>query len=595
MDTYNPMMLNEIKKKVIQSLLYSNYQVITYAYCRMYSCSLNSKNWLFSNIEGILTLAIKTSTKALYFFIHDMNSFEIYLECELYKNINSQYFENTENFHYFEVKGGFIGFEFASSTEAQNLLREIRTLNDSEIASRIKQDKLINVQSAGINNISLLKQKFYQDGFYQEHQIQSNLEISQGELIEFIDCVEFDESQNKFIFNKNDNNGLDNQIKHLKGINFDLKDNAGISSTNGFAELLSQNIWNNLKKNLLEEKPLVAEEENEEETQAEQTTSLKSGTGTEVEDKKKQAEEKKRLEKERKEQEKLQKQASNTEVKMAPAPKPGKGGVPLPPPVPVPKIVPVKPVEAPAKNVKSEKPIDLAAELAQKKQGLQKVEVKEYVSPALKKAGEGGNSGADDSMSNSNPMMAQIMKMRQKMGGAPNQTQPTNVPAPIKPNPAPQMNQQMNSGTQNRPPMGMMGMGMMGGPRPQAPKREPPKPVDSGPKINPNVPPPKMGKGGIPVPPPIPKIQPIKPVVQPVSAPKKKEKPIDLAAELAQKKKGLQKVEVKEYVSPALKKTGEGESAGSSSTSSTGGGNDVRSQLLAQFQRRGNFDFSKFG
>ena len=124
-------------------------------------------------------------------------------------------------------------------------------------------------------------------------------------------------------------------------------------------------------------------------------------------------------------------------------------------------------------------------------------------------------------------------------------------------------------------------MGMMGGH--PGPKHEPPKPAPKKeePKPKVNAPPPKMGAGGVPLPPPIPKIAIVTPSkTSSTSKPSKSnDKPIDLAAEIAKKKGGLKKVEVKEYVSPALKKQEEGGS--SSSSSAPGGGNPFFAQLAA--------------
>ena len=81
---------------------------------------------------------------------------------------------------------------------------------------------------------------------------------------------------------------------------------------------------------------------------------------------------------------------------------------PPPPPPPPPKVAP----SAPSKSSSSQ-PVDLAAELEAKKSNLQHVEVKDYVSPALKSPEEGGGT--------TNNMMAMIMAKRnqmKKVGGA---------------------------------------------------------------------------------------------------------------------------------------------------------------------------------
>lgn len=83
---------------------------------------------------------------------------------------------------------------------------------------------------------------------------------------------------------------------------------------------------------------------------------------------------------------------------------------PPPPPPPPPKVATV-----PSSKPTSSKPVDLAAELAAKKNNLSHVEVKDYVSPALQKPEEGGVPQTGNSM------MAAIMAKRnqmKKVGGA---------------------------------------------------------------------------------------------------------------------------------------------------------------------------------
>ena len=113
------------------------------------------------------------------------------------------------------------------------------------------------------------------------------------------------------------------------------------------------------------------------------------------------------------------------------------------------------------------------------------------------------------------------------------------------------------------------------------------------------VPPPipQTGSGGVPLPPPggIPVPPPImnNAIKQPVKPAAKKEpfkpkpKPMSLAEEIALRKSALKKVEVKEPKSAALRKPGE-------EPPSSGGGNDMRSQLMNIFKAKKGFDFSKF-
>ena len=144
---------------------------------------------------------------------------------------------------------------------------------------------------------------------------------------------------------------------------------------------------------------------------------------------------------------------------------------------------------------------------------------------------------------------------------------PTNIPQPPKQSTNIPQPPQLNTNNIPKPPTNI----------PQPPKI-PPVPV----AIN-------AGKGKVPVAPPIPKAPPIpinntNVVKQPPPQPKKNTgKPLSLAEELAKKKNALKKVEIKDYVSPALKKGDEG---GGNNSGNSGGG--MRDELMRAMKLRKN-------
>ena len=174
----------------------------------------------------------------------------------------------------------------------------------------------------------------------------------------------------------------------------------------------------------------------------------------------------------------------------------GKGkGVPPPPPPPPPP--PKVPTVATTQKAAPTKTVDLAAELAAKKNNLAHVEVKEYVSPALQKPEEGGAPQTGNSM-----MAAIIAKRNQmkKIGGAGAGTSTTSKP-PSKPS-APIGNAPKQGGT-TIAPKSNISSGTGGMPKPvtnTAPKintggvapKPAPKPATTGGA----KPPMKMGGGG---------------------------------------------------------------------------------------------------
>ena len=315
--------LTLVEKKIIKSLLYPQYEVLNYSFCRIHTCASTSKSWLYTNLEGALTLGLDLKLKACRFFLYDLSSFEVLFECELYKKFSTAYTKGSERFYYFEVNKGFIGFEIPSINEAEILSAVITNLTDQMISKKIKEVKINNekeLKEKGDKMLKLLKTKFSQDTYVNEHNVSSMLEITQGELAKMIECVDFDENEN-FVFYGNGNSGIDEKIKKLKGIKFQLKNGCKVGDTQLFANQVANNIWTSLSKNIIVVKPkpkrrkkndqgAPIEEEKEDDKEAEKER--KEQEKKEQEEKKKkekeEKEEKKRLEKEKKEKEKREKE-----------------------------------------------------------------------------------------------------------------------------------------------------------------------------------------------------------------------------------------------------------------------------------------------
>ena len=174
-------------------------------------------------------------------------------------------------------------------------------------------------------------------------------------------------------------------------------------------------------------------------------------------------------------------------------------GVPPPPPPPPP---PPKVATVPSSKPTSSKPVDLAAELAAKKNNLSHVEVKDYVSPALQKPEEGGVPQTGNSM------MAAIMAKRNQMkkvggagaGGAKPPVKPVpraSAPsvAPPKPVPRPSAPAIPSVHATKNPTTGNPKFPATTAPKPAAPKPT----TNTGAKPTTNTgakPPMKMGGGG---------------------------------------------------------------------------------------------------
>ena len=191
----------------------------------------------------------------------------------------------------------------------------------------------------------------------------------------------------------------------------------------------------------------------------------------------------------------------------------GKGKVPQAPPIPKAPPIPVNNTNVvkqppPQQKKNTGKPLSLAEELAKKKNALKKVEMKEYVSPALKKNDE--NSG-NDSGSSGGGMRGELMRAMK-----------------FRQNPKPQLNNNQNKNiTQNPTTNNIQGKLPINQPKVEPPKVEPPKPKIE--TTQPKVEPPKTKVEPPKVEPPKPKVEPPKTKVEPpknkVEPPKTKVEP----------------------------------------------------------------------
>ena len=594
-----------VQRKVIQSLLYGNYDIINIYFARVYTCGKESKFWLYSGLEGALVYCIEVRAKTCKFLLFDLKSYEITFDCELYKRFNNAYQKGTDTFYYFGVNDGFIGFEIPDTTEATELENEIIGFSDEMVKGRLRDYKPMKdneLKEKGRQMIQHLKTRLHSSGGKSS---KSEIVINQGELENKINTVEVDDANRRLILTGTSYKGIDRDLKKVKGLY--LEQNSNAQESDVYSKYMARNILGSLMKGLVVPKRKIDRKiwEDGEEPTAPSQDDIKEKKEKEKERKKEEKErekERKREEKERKEREKKEKKKKSvanvsppkSDVKFLDSGKPS--GPPPPPPPPMvhneinPEFEKKAKEEAAKQPKKSSKPVDLAAELAAKKNALAHVEVKEYVSPALQKQGEGGDDGGAAAYGG-NSMMAAIMAKRnamKKVGGGGPGAAPSN-PAPARPPP-----RQSNPTVQ--PPKPSF--------QPPKPSFQPPKPA---PKPTPKksepayVPPAKepsppkvtfldKGKGSGKAPPPPPPPPMIHNEFNPEFAKKAKEeaakqpkktssRPVDLAAELAAKKKNLAKVEVKEYVSPALQKQGEG---GGDDGAAAYGGNSMMAAIMAK-------------
>ena len=575
MSSYNPSdVLSKkglLKKKIVKRILYPTYEVLSFSFGRIYTCGPNSTNWLYSNLEGLLVLALNLKSKTCRFFLFDLKTFEILFECELYKKFNPNYIKDTERFYHFEIQKGFIGFEIPSIDEAGILNAVITNLTDDFIKKKIKEIKILNnddLQKKGEKMLSLLKKKLNVNPPEKTNfPVIDKLAITQSDLEYSIKTMGFDDTCNKMNFVANGNFGLDKVVKKVKGISFNVQFSTKIADLDRYSNIVATNIMQTIKNGTYVPKAKVKRRKG----RVIKNYSIVPIRYTEETLRQNEQEMKEKMENEMKKEESTGEENVNENKTNTNIPEPPKGSVPEPPKGSVPEP-PKGSVPEPPKGSVPEPP---KGSVPEPPKGSVPEPPKGSIPPPPT-----GNIPEPPKGNIPEPPKGNIPEPPK--GNVPEPPK-GNIPAPPKGNvPEPP------KGNIPEPPKGNIPEPPKGNIPPPPKGNIPPPPkgnIPPPPTGNIPVPPPgnfpKPGEGSVPIPPPIPAITPVKPV-DTNSSSSSSNQPLDLAAELALRKGGLKKVERKEYVPKALRKQGEEEDV------PAGGGNDMRSQLLARMKGFGS-------
>ena len=484
MENKKEVQISLAQKKIIKSILYPNYIILSnsYSFGRIYTTIESLQNWVYTGLEGAIIVGLEIKTKICKFFLFDLDTFEILFECVILNKLSQDNFKKgNERFYYYQIDKVFIGFEIPKIEEGSILCGVIQNLTDNLIKKTIND--FPNLPEVKFNELVTKAINLFNKKLNEENKPKINasdkLIINELELEKYIDAVDLDEKNGKIIIKGNGIGGIDEVLKKIKGDLIAIDNSLKIGNRDVFERQISNNILNSYQKGILIPKRKINRE----------------GEPVNVEPK-----------------QNVNPQQSNENH--------------------IPKV-PVEPINQSNNNIP--KPPEISSNSNIPKQ------------PVLQ--------------SNSN--VPQPPPLNTNNIPKP----PTNIPQPPKQSTNIPQPPQLNTNNIPKPPTNI----------PQPPKI-PPVPV----AIN-------AGKGKVPVAPPIPKAPPIpinntNVVKQPPPQPKKNTgKPLSLAEELAKKKNALKKVEIKDYVSPALKKGDEG---GGNNSGNSGGG--MRDELMRAMKLRKN-------
>ena len=237
-----------VQKKIIKSLLYGNYDIISIYYARIYTAGKDSKFWLYSGLEGALVYCLDLRPRVLRFLLFNLKTYEIVFDCELYKRFNQSFQKGTDNFFYFNVNDGYIGFEIPNLEEAASLEEEISSYTEDLIKKKlrtIQNMKENELKEKGRQMIQLLAKKYNNNS---KKQIKSELIINQSELEKSLNAIEIDEENERLILTGNGKIGIDEALKKVRGLA--IEENNNFEENDIFSKYITRNFLGSLMKGL---------------------------------------------------------------------------------------------------------------------------------------------------------------------------------------------------------------------------------------------------------------------------------------------------------------------------------------------------------
>ena len=198
--------INMDKKKIL-AILPSSQELQGELYMvKLYSSDKEGEDWLYSGLEGFLTLIIDNSYKTKYLCLYDPTTYQKCFQYELYKNFEKYFEPLAPDFRSFEIDSGFIGLQFSKEEDAINFERVIKRIasmkNELFNKASVKENQKLNKEIAG-NYAKKLKELFSEgDSKYDENYAEDGTHISKHRNFTILNNISYDNDTKKFKFGK---------------------------------------------------------------------------------------------------------------------------------------------------------------------------------------------------------------------------------------------------------------------------------------------------------------------------------------------------------------------------------------------------------
>lgn len=180
---------------------------------KLYTSNKEGKNWLYSDLEGLLCFILDYNKKTKYLVLYNSFSFEKIFQYELYKDFEKYFKALAPEFRCFEVDSGFIGLQFDKKIESEkadlviskfkdsftdNLFNSIPNTKNEKTSDRMKEinGDPNNPEDEGYYGI--LKKKFQVGKVYNEDYLENKITINKSRNFELLKSFSYNSDKKQF-------------------------------------------------------------------------------------------------------------------------------------------------------------------------------------------------------------------------------------------------------------------------------------------------------------------------------------------------------------------------------------------------------------
>ena len=173
---------------------------------KIYSSDREGEDWLYSGLEGLLTVIIDNTAKTKYICLYEPTTYQKMFQYEMYKNFEKYFEELAPDFRSFEIESGFIGIQFEKEEDAAGFELVIKRLSPmkNELFNKASIKDVSKIQKEIAQNYAKkLKENFSDSNSkYDEKYAEDGLQIFKYGNFKVVNNISYDKESKSFKFLK---------------------------------------------------------------------------------------------------------------------------------------------------------------------------------------------------------------------------------------------------------------------------------------------------------------------------------------------------------------------------------------------------------